>query len=327
MTKAAQRASGMVPMVPGIATGLKNVAATPISLTGTTSSSTAITAASVTAGYVANGAYITGSGIPAGTYLSGVVGAALTLSAAATASASGVALTIFPLNTRITTANTLVVADAYGNANLLQNVNASASINNSGAGGLDTGVVAASTWYYEYIIWGIALGVSKVFSLSAVAPNLPAGYTMYAWVGAARTDANKILLYTLKTGRKNQYICMVGSNVAALPLMSSGAVGAPDTPTYLAVSVSSFVPPTATEIDLVMKAGNTSAHAICAPNNSYGNATSVANTPPMAVCISSYGLAPITMRNSMILESTNIYYANSDSSNGVLVCAGWTDNL
>ena len=68
-----------------------------ISITGdTTSGSTSVTSVSSTAG-VTVGMPITGAGIPAGTTVAAVGVGTLTLSQAATATATGVALTVDPL--------------------------------------------------------------------------------------------------------------------------------------------------------------------------------------------------------------------------------------
>lgn len=60
----------------------------------------------------------------------------------------------------------------------------------SGVGGLDTGVIAASTWYHWYLIRRPDTGaVDVIFSLSPTAPALPMGYTMFRRIGAAKTTA------------------------------------------------------------------------------------------------------------------------------------------
>lgn len=61
----------------------------------------------------------------------------------------------------------------------------------SGAGGLDTGVEAANTWYYPHIIADSA-GVNPVrglLSASALAPVLPVGYDRFRRVGSVRNTA------------------------------------------------------------------------------------------------------------------------------------------
>ena len=58
-------------------------------------------------------------------------------------------------------------------------------------GGLDTGTVAANTWYHVYLIKRLDTGVvDLIFSLSASAPTLPANYTIYRRIGSIRTNAS-----------------------------------------------------------------------------------------------------------------------------------------
>lgn len=52
------------------------------------------------------------------------------------------------------------------------------SMATTGALGLDTGSVTSNTWYWPYLIKGEA-GVSVVASTNALAPTLPANYTLY----------------------------------------------------------------------------------------------------------------------------------------------------
>lgn len=58
-------------------------------------------------------------------------------------------------------------------------------------GGLDTGTIAASTWYYWYLIRRPDTGVvDVVFSLSSAAPILPSNYTQYRYIGATLTNGS-----------------------------------------------------------------------------------------------------------------------------------------
>lgn len=67
----------------------------------------------------------------------------------------------------------------------------------SGVGGLDTGAVAATTWYAVLLINGTA-GTSAIFTKqtagAAVSPTMPAGYTYYRYVGSVLTDASSHIL-------------------------------------------------------------------------------------------------------------------------------------
>jgi len=61
----------------------------------------------------------------------------------------------------------------------------------SGNGGIDTGAIASSTWYYFYQIRRPDTGVVDViFSLSSASPTLPANYTQYRYIGGALTNGS-----------------------------------------------------------------------------------------------------------------------------------------
>lgn len=68
-------------------------------------------------------------------------------------------------------------------------------------GGLDTGSIAASTWYYFYIIRRTDTGVvDVVFSLSSSAPTLPANYTQYRYIGGAATNGSSQWVKFIQVG-------------------------------------------------------------------------------------------------------------------------------
>ncbi len=65
----------------------------------------------------------------------------------------------------------------------------------SAAGGLDTGAKANSTWYHVYIIRKDSDGsIDALFSTSASAPTMPAGYTYKRLIGSVRTDSGGAIL-------------------------------------------------------------------------------------------------------------------------------------
>lgn len=72
----------------------------------------------------------------------------------------------------------------------------------SGALGLDTGTVAASTWYYVYVIAASnnELLPTALYSLSATTPTLPTGYDSYRMVGATLTDGSSHFLKFWQAG-------------------------------------------------------------------------------------------------------------------------------
>ena len=61
----------------------------------------------------------------------------------------------------------------------------------SGNGSLDTGAIANSTWYHAYLIQRVDTGVVDVLlSLSATAPTMPAGYTLFRRIGSMETNGS-----------------------------------------------------------------------------------------------------------------------------------------
>jgi hypothetical protein len=58
-------------------------------------------------------------------------------------------------------------------------------------GSLDTGALAANTWYHAFVIKRLDTGVvDALISLSATAPTLPTGYTVFRRVGSMRTNGS-----------------------------------------------------------------------------------------------------------------------------------------
>ena len=61
----------------------------------------------------------------------------------------------------------------------------------SGNGGLDTGAIAASTWYHFFLIKRVDTNVvDVVFSLSATNPTMPTSYTLKRRIGSGKTDGS-----------------------------------------------------------------------------------------------------------------------------------------
>lgn len=71
----------------------------------------------------------------------------------------------------------------------------------TGAGGLDTGSKANSTWYHVWLIKNPTTGtVDSLFSTSASAPTMPTGYTLKRRIGAVRTDGSGNLVAFTQDG-------------------------------------------------------------------------------------------------------------------------------
>jgi hypothetical protein len=65
----------------------------------------------------------------------------------------------------------------------------------TGGGGLDTGAKGNSTWYHVYLIRKDSDGtIDGLFSTSASAPTMPAGYTYKRRIGAIKTDSGGTII-------------------------------------------------------------------------------------------------------------------------------------
>lgn len=223
------------------------------------------------------------------------------------------------------TAAELVLEDATGFTHRATGVNVSYSIATTGANGLDTGTEAASTWYYEWVIYNPTSNtVASLLSLSSTAPTMPAGYTFKARVGAIYNDATGNLRFKIQYDRRAQIV--VGTNPVKTPIMASGGpIGSVSTPTWVAVAIGSFVPPTAAEIQVTAFKGDDNL-LILAPNPNYGSQTDQTNPPFLSKHRDDSNIDCEAEAVSMVIESTNIYWAVL-GGNCSLAANGWTDNL
>jgi hypothetical protein len=189
----------------------------------------------------------------------------------------------------------------------------------SGANGLDTGTIAASTWYS---VWVINNGTTTagLLSLSSTAPTLPSTYSYAARIGWLRTDAvNKYPLPFTQYGRKVQYK-VAGGNLTGLPLLCSGTQGDVTTPTWIGFSVVPYVPTTASIIKLVVTGNGTSNIESCvSPSNTAGTLASSANSPMGG------GASWGKIQCELMLETTTIYVGAM--TNTFINVIGWEDNL
>jgi hypothetical protein len=77
----------------------------------------------------------------------------------------------------------------------------------NGAGGLDTGTIAANTWYHWYLIFNLTTSaVDLVFSATATPASgptaKPAGFTLFRRLGAMKTNASSQWTGFVQTGNK-----------------------------------------------------------------------------------------------------------------------------
>lgn len=85
------------------------------------------------------------------------------------------------------------------------NVSTRCSLALAGAGGLDTGSEAASTWYNIFAITNGSTISVVVSSISNTAPTLPSGYTKYRWLGTVYNKSDSAIRPFYKIGSNVGY--------------------------------------------------------------------------------------------------------------------------
>jgi len=112
--------------------------------------------------------------------------------------------------------------------------------------GLDAGAEAASTWYAIHLIDGAAVSTAGLFSLSATAPTLPTGYTVFRRIGwILNNAASNFALGTWYGSGEDRRFVYSGEDFSATTILLGGSA-----PGYTAVNAATFVPPTSREITL-----------------------------------------------------------------------------
>lgn len=80
----------------------------------------------------------------------------------------------------------------------------------SGNGGLDTGSIANSTWYYAFVIQKSSDGTTDaVFSTSFGSPTMPSGYDKKRYIGAFKTSGSSQVPVIIQKGSEFFYLVMV----------------------------------------------------------------------------------------------------------------------
>jgi hypothetical protein len=208
------------------------------------------------------------------------------------------------------------------------------NVSTLGANGLDTGTVAASQTYYVYFCAGTS-GTCLVASTSAIQPSFTnlSGYSYAQRIGALITNSSGYLIPVIGDGRSMRYICP-STGTQGLPQMAYGVVGNVSTPTWVAISISGFVPATALKISLLAQNNSgTGAVVIVAPNPYYGTLNpsngsgwESRNSSPSIVLGYQGPDAAMTVMGDLVLESSYIYWA-TNSTVASLNCYGWEDNI
>lgn len=107
-----------------------------------------------------------------------------------------------------------------------------------GANGIESGALANSTWYYIHAIWN-SLDPENyqagLISVSATAPDLPAGYDSFRLLDYQQTDGSALFLKNYNMGNSNLRKKFWDSSIAVL---TSGTATS-----LTAISLASAIPP------------------------------------------------------------------------------------
>lgn len=124
-----------------------------------------------------------------------------------------------------------------------------ASLAASGAGGLDTGVEAANAWYALHLIDASngTMPPAAMFSLSATAPTLPAGYDIFRRVCWVRNNGSSNIIRFVQTGQDRERRIEYDEERTNLsPLIAGNATA------FTTISLASFIPPTVSLTELTL---------------------------------------------------------------------------
>lgn len=228
--------------------------------------------------------------------------------------ASNTTLTIAPGAARDSTNTVDIVVGNYLQSNAA-NITLNAATN--GANGLDTGSLANSTWYAVHAI-GSSLNASvnaTLLSTSATAPILPSGYDCFRRIGWVRTDGSAHLLkvYIEGNAKTRTYRYDVVQSAK-----TSGGNSA-----YTALSLSSFMPSTSTEVYLQYNLiANTAGNSFNLRPTGSSSVSNVGASNPVTVT------AILGMINGVTNTSQSIDWKTLENADALtLWVAGFTDYI
>jgi hypothetical protein len=245
------------------------------------------------------------AGLPAimRSYLAG-----LTLSTAGSSATFGVAAGVAADSTN---AGIMTLGSAYTKTT-------SAWALGTGNGALDTGSIAANTWYHAYLIQRTDTGVVDLLvSLSASAPTMPSGYTLFRRIGSMKTDGSSHWLQFVQFGDEFLWSAPIQElNGAATPITPSlFTLGGVPAGVQVQARVRGYI---LSSSGLVVVMFQSPDEASAAVNSPYGNADMVATST------GTYSSANLIIRTSTSGQVR--WIANSVSANAYMVTYGWFDS-
>ena len=186
----------------------------------------------------------------------------------------------------------------------------------TGNGALDTGSIAASTWYHVHLIKRTDTGVVDVLvSLSATAPTLPTNYTLFRRIGSMKTNGSSQWTKFIQVG--DEFIWDVPPSDLNGSSVAGGLVFVVSVPTGLSVMarLNFLFQSAAGNAAVLIHSPLTSTQTAVTPTgNAIGGVQNVAGTSN----------AP---GNVSVMTNTSQQVRGSANSTGILYVAtvGWTD--
>ncbi len=219
-----------------------------------------------------------------------------------------------------------ISADSLATQNyLLTSVAVNALITASGANGLDTGIEAASTWYYVFVIYNPTTTTKAgLLSIFRTAPTLPSGYTEWIRVGSVRNDPSSNFILFDQIDNKINYQSFAQNNI--VPTTGSNV-------SKTAISLSASVPPQSVQSDLYISGGVTSSIAgsiYCVIYNKSGSISSVifGLTPLFANIVGASSQISTCVTDSSQNLSYQVFIKGTYSGGGFAIyVAGYYDPL
>ena len=243
----------------------------------------------------------TGTDVPLRSYLAG-----LTLSTAGSSTTFGISAGVATDSTNV---SMMALASAYTKTT-------SAWALGTAAGSLDTGTIAANTWYHVHLIQRPDTGVVDVLiSLSATAPTLPANYTLSRRIGAMKTDGSAQWVKFIQVG--DEFIWDAPGNDVTTTTLGT-------TPTLYALSV-----PTGVQVNALVRGYMSSATVfrvilVNSPDELSTSAASPAgNITAQVQAASTNSLFTLSVRTNTSAQIRAV--ANGASTSLNIATYGWVD--
>lgn len=229
------------------------------------------------------------------------------------------------------TATTATLLSTAGVAQAVSSVSALINTAGTGAGGIDTGSLTTSTWYYTYLI-NNGTTTAGLLSLSATAPTMPSGYIYKCQLGFVPTDGSSHMLRVDQRGSEVWYRIGTGGTPGFPPVIASGVNGtfSLTSPVLAAVTVlgNGFcAPPLTSTAGIWVNSysawkGGAAAAMVAAPITAWGYTNSGPQGSVGVVWPIFQQISTVTQNAYFPVTNTAIGFA-ADAAGGAIACSGF----